>query len=129
MLDWLADENTEMYFGGTSYCAEMLTQSYGTKAGVQLDDISFWGTPLDEDEALELYDEVKDKFQTAVLGDLDGDGGVKLGDAQIALKAALKIDTLTDAQKAAADVNNDGVVDLKDAQKILKVALKIDKGF
>lgn len=129
MLDWLADQNTEMYFGGTSFCAEMLTQSYGTKEGVKMDDISFWGTALTEDEAVELYEEVADKFQTTVLGDVDGNGKVELADASLALKCALRIEELSGAKAAAADVNKSGSVDLEDAQKILKVALKIDSGF
>lgn len=61
-----------------------------------------------------------------VNGDVDGDGEVKLEDAQLALKGALKIKSdFTELQKYAADVNSDGQLDLTDAQLILKAALKI----
>lgn len=129
MLDWIADSNTEMYFGGTSYCAEMLTQNYGTKEGVQMDDISFWGTALTEDEAVELYEEVAGKFASGMKGDVDGDGEITLKDAQLVLKAALKLATLNADQKSVADVNGDEEITLKDAQKVLRVSLKLDPGF
>lgn len=51
---------------------------------------------------------------------------VRKADAQLTLKAALKIDTLTPEQTKAADVNKDNSITLADAQKILKVALKIE---
>lgn len=58
-------------------------------------------------------------------GDLDGNKIIELADAQIALKAALKI-IKTDATIAkAADVDGNGEVALSDAQQILKYALKI----
>lgn len=46
-------------------------------------------------------------------------------DAQMALRASLHLDTLTDAQKEAADVDEDGEVKLKDAQQILRYALHL----
>lgn len=61
-----------------------------------------------------------------MLGDVTGDGQIKLDDAQTVLKMALKLKTdATEAQKKAADVNKDNAVDLKDAQLILKRALKL----
>lgn len=63
----------------------------------------------------------------AVMGDVDGNGKVELADAQLTLKAALKLTTLEGAQISAADVDSNGKVELADAQKILKVALKIEK--
>lgn len=63
------------------------------------------------------------------LGDVDGDGGVKINDAQLALQYALKIITLRPVESIAADVNQDGTVALADAQLILKAALKIITSF
>lgn len=60
-------------------------------------------------------------------GDVDGDGNITLLDAQLALKAALKLAALTGTKEAAADVDGDGRITLKDAQIILKVALKLAK--
>ena len=62
-------------------------------------------------------------------GDVNGDGTVNLLDAQMTLKAALKIIALTDDQKEAADVDGKGGVTLADAQLILKYALKIINTF
>lgn len=128
MLDWLADEGTELYLGGTGFGSEALGQGYGTVEGVCLDDVTFFGTALTEDEAVELYEEVA--AGNVQLGDIDGDGSVSLTDAQLCLKAALKIAPLDDDRAAsAADVDKNGTIELADAQKILKVALKIEAGF
>lgn len=62
----------------------------------------------------------------SLLGDVDNNGSVDLGDAQLALKMALKIEPSDDAGKVkAADVDKSGTVDLTDASLILKRALKI----
>ena len=61
-----------------------------------------------------------------MIGDVDGDKAIKLHDAQLALKAALNLIKLDDAQTKAADVDGNGKIELKDAQKILKVALNLD---
>ena len=58
-------------------------------------------------------------------GDLDGDGSVTLSDAQLALKAALKIESPSPEQVQTGDVDADGAITLTDAQTILKAALKI----
>lgn len=60
------------------------------------------------------------------LGDVSGNGNIELADAQLALKAALKILSLNQNQTKAADANSDGNVELADAQKILMHALRID---
>ena len=57
--------------------------------------------------------------------DVDGDGTIGLTDAQMVLKAALKIEVLTDEAMKAADVDGDGTIGLSDAQLVLKFALKI----
>lgn len=59
-------------------------------------------------------------------GDVDDDGAITLKDAQLTLKAALKLLQFDETEIAAADVNGDGNVTLKDAQKILRYALKLD---
>lgn len=58
-------------------------------------------------------------------GDIDGNRKVTLEDAQLALKAALKIIILDGEKLEAADINHNGKVDLEDAQFVLKAALKI----
>lgn len=64
-------------------------------------------------------------FSSVKLGDVDGNGAVDLTDANLALKAALNIVTLTDAQKKAADADRNGEIELTDANLILKAALSI----
>lgn len=60
-----------------------------------------------------------------LLGDVDQNGEIQLADAQLALKAALKIIILEDIPRKAADVDKNEVVELPDAQLILKRALQI----
>ena len=60
-----------------------------------------------------------------VKGDVNGDNQVTLTDAQIVLKVALGITSLTD--ESVADVNGDKQVTLIDAQLVLKAALGIIK--
>lgn len=62
-------------------------------------------------------------------GDVDDDGDIKLTDAQLVLKAALKLTQLDEKHRMAADVNKDDVVNLLDAQLILKRALLLIKHF
>lgn len=59
-------------------------------------------------------------------GDVDGNGKVELADAQLVLKAALKIMSLDEQQTARADYDEDGNVTLADAQGVLRKALKIE---
>lgn len=64
-----------------------------------------------------------------ILGDVDHSGRVDLSDAQIVLKAALKIINLSDSDRLLADVDHNNTIDLSDAQLILKYALKIIASF
>lgn len=60
-----------------------------------------------------------------LIGDVNQDGQVTLPDAQLTLKAALKLVALTPEQNELADVDGSGSVELADAQLILKKALKL----
>ena len=74
--------------------------------------------------------EISDKplpSEPVVTGDLDGNGKIDLSDAQMVLKAALKIMVLDESGRKKADINRDGKVTLADAQLVLKMALKIIK--
>ncbi len=59
-------------------------------------------------------------------GDVNGDGRVNSTDARLALRAAARLDPLTDAQAAVADMNGDGKVRSDDARVILRIAAKLD---
>lgn len=64
-----------------------------------------------------------------MLGDVDKNGKVELPDAQMALKAALKIMVLEEDETERADVDQNLEINLTDAQLILKYALKIISKF
>lgn len=77
-----------------------------------------------------FYSEFSDVMKVSTLmgympGDVDGNKSVELKDAQLTLKAALKIKSLDAVGTLAADVDGNGSVELRDAQLILKAALKI----
>ena len=60
------------------------------------------------------------------LGDADMNGKVNSRDARLALRAAARLETLTDLQKVLADIDKDGKVIANDARAILRVAAKLD---
>ena len=60
------------------------------------------------------------------LGDVDSSDKVDATDARLALRAAVGLDKLSDAQTKAADVDKSGVVDATDARIILRVAVGLD---
>ena len=60
-----------------------------------------------------------------LFGDVSGDGKINVVDANLARKAAAKLESLDEAQKLAADVNGDGKVNVVDANLIRKYAAKM----
>ena len=62
-----------------------------------------------------------------VKGDVDGNGTLDLQDAQMVLKAALKIIPVSDIIINNVDVDGQEGITLTDAQMVLKAALKIIK--
>lgn len=56
-------------------------------------------------------------------GDLDGDGRITLRDVTLALRWALSLQPLTEAQKRVGDVNGDGRITLTDVTQILRQSL------
>ena len=63
---------------------------------------------------------------SAKYGDIDDSGKIDVADARLALRVAVKLDTFTDKQTAAADVNFDKKVNVDDARYILRIAVKLD---
>ncbi|MBQ6164338.1 MAG: dockerin type I repeat-containing protein [Clostridia bacterium] len=64
--------------------------------------------------------------EASYYGDLDGNGKVNSTDARIALRAAAKLDSLSDSQKKTGDMNGDGKINSTDARTILRMAAKIE---
>lgn len=85
--------------------------------------------PLPEESASPLPQQSAEPSESpkpsGKMGDVNGDGTVDLRDAQLVLKAALKLEKLDADQIQLADCNMDQVIDLGDAQIILKKALKL----
>lgn len=61
------------------------------------------------------------------IGDVNFDGTVNAADARLALRAAAKVETLSENAVYAADVDADSKVTASDARKILRVAAGLDK--
>ena len=61
-----------------------------------------------------------------VLGDVTMDGKINSSDARLALRAAAKVETLTELQQKLADVDADGKVKAGDARTILRIAAKLE---
>jgi hypothetical protein len=59
-------------------------------------------------------------IQTGMSGDVDGNGRLTAGDAQMAFEIFMRRITPTDRQQRAADVNKDGKVTATDAQMIFE---------
>ena len=60
------------------------------------------------------------------LGDVNGDGNIRAGDARKALRFAADLDTPTSEEFAAADINHDGLVRAGDARTILRISADLD---
>lgn len=136
LMEWITNENATLHIGGKGEAGVECNQAVSASA-FSLDDICFYGQLLSEQQIKAAYEEqvtlrdnqTGDKEQpsenVSVPGDLDDSGKVSLEDAQMVLKAALKIQQLSDVQIPVADVDKDEVVTLKDAQGVLKIALRI----
>lgn len=61
-----------------------------------------------------------------ITGDVDGNGTVNVSDARLALRAAVKLDILTENALLAADVDKKNGVTVSDARTILRVAVGLD---
>ncbi len=67
-------------------------------------------------------------FESEVLlGDVDGNGIIDSSDARLALRAAVKLETLTDVQTKVADADGDGEISSSDARLILRAAVGLEK--
>ncbi|MCQ4022728.1 MULTISPECIES: alpha-amylase family glycosyl hydrolase [unclassified Ruminococcus] len=60
-----------------------------------------------------------------IVGDVNGDGSIKLMDALMVARHSVKLETLTGISLAAADADGDGNVNLKDALLIQKYVAKM----
>ena len=68
----------------------------------------------------------KTSVTISVAGDVDGSGDISVSDARLALRVAVKLDTLTGADFTSADVDFSGDISVSDARLILRAAVKLD---
>lgn len=104
--------------GYKAECTVKVTKDPVTDSDVQSDT----DTATDSDTET---DTATDSDVDGVLGDVDGDGKVRLKDASVVQQVAAQMVELTAAQKARADVNHDGKVSMKDASVIQQAAAKL----
>ena len=57
--------------------------------------------------------------------DVNGDGRINSTDARITLRAAARLDTLSESERLAADTDGDGAVTAADARNILRMAARL----
>lgn len=62
----------------------------------------------------------------ALLGDMNGDGVVKVGDARTVLRYAVKLEAPTTAMRPLADIDGDGEITSGDARLVLRIAIGLD---
>ena len=60
------------------------------------------------------------------IADIDKDGEVTAADARLALRIAVRLDTVDDITKAAADVDGDDQITAADARLALRIAVRLD---
>lgn len=68
----------------------------------------------------------KDRDESPMLGDLDGDGKFTAGEARQILRAALSLDTLEPGQYALADIDMDGKITASDARLSLRFSVGLE---
>ena len=61
-----------------------------------------------------------------VMGDVDGDGAIKAGDARLALRTSVGLETLSAEQFTVADVDFDGAIKAADARLILRASVGLE---
>lgn len=80
-----------------------------------------------ESIAKSLCEIVGEKYvEQYIVGDVDGDGTVTVNDARTALRAAVKLETLSAEQQKRADTDNNGEIDVADARTILRKSVGLD---
>ncbi len=73
-----------------------------------------------------LFEEGYTLPATYTIGDVNDDGDVTATDARLALRASVKLESLSDTASKAADVNHDNSVTAADARIILRVSVKLE---
>lgn len=62
-----------------------------------------------------------------ILGDVDGNEKIEAGDARLALRASVELETLDETQKLAADIDGNGKIEASDARSILRASVGLEE--
>ena len=65
------------------------------------------------------------EYTIVLLGDYDGDGIVKAGDARHALRISAELEDCDQRQMKACDLNGDGIIKASDARNILRISANL----
>ncbi len=76
--------------------------------------------------AVTFSDDAAKSFEVNRCGDLDGNSKVNSVDARLCLRAAAKMETLSEKAMNTADIDGDGEITSSDARKILRAAAKVE---
>ncbi len=113
---FMGGEPTDYHLIGSSPCIDTGTDDTVTYPDLPADDIDGDARPAGAG-----YDMGSDEFACYHHGDVNFDGSITAGDAQMAFNIVLSVITPTLAEECAADCNADGDVTAGDAQQIFGV--------
>ena len=65
-------------------------------------------------------------FAAGKLGDVDNDGEITSGDARLALRASVQLESLTPEMQQRADIDKNGEVESSDARMILRASVRLE---
>lgn len=120
---WVAEYGSKCNYSGAGRAAMWQNSETGKVNGVTGNvDTNY----LYEDFVTKIKDRGLNGFEKFVKGDVDGDGKVTSKDARKALRAAGKLEKLTDDEVKRGDMDGDGDVDSSDARKILRQVAGLD---
>ena len=132
-LSWTAVTGAigyDIYNGSTKVNSEpILSSSYTVTGLLQTTQYSFTVRAVNDIGESASSNAISVTTNSAVKGDINGDGNITSADALIVLKASAGKITLSDSEIQAADVNISGKVTSADALEILKYASGKIKSF
>lgn len=114
-------ENNILYINQTTANGDSVTFDNVYPSSIQNSTVYLSGTGL---EGLTKMGEIDLKV---MLGDVTGDGEVKVGDATAILRYLVDLEQFSSDQIAAADVTGDGLVKVADATKILRYLVGLEE--
>lgn len=98
---------------------------YCTSCGEEISRVTKIIDPIAGDTGDEEFKDIENR--SFLLGDIDGDGAVTVGEARCALRFAVGLDVPTATEIKKTDYNESGEVDVSDARMILRTAVNLEK--